>query len=214
MNSLPPAIAFALILSTMTSPPSAAEPLLEYRSKSDVRLPPLSERKVLGTWRTASVVLSTECTRSFEQVAAKFYDVLRCSDGSGGNDGQLLTRAGANKFLSTANAGDYYVILKNGDLSIRDRQGEVDVLPKHAGLQITATSVTSAASAASPSARVEDRKTAGLDCYTLGYRFGFTGTRAAHGKPTNPAWDFATPARCKSDDQVTRGIMAGTKAAW
>lgn len=211
MYTLPSAIALALILSTTTSPASAAEPLLQYRSKSDVSLPPLSERKVLGTWKVASVVLAVECTRSFEQVAAKFYDVLRCSDGSGGNDGVLLTRAGASKFLSTANAGDYYVILQSGDLSVRDRQGEVDVLPKHAGLQNTAASVTHATLPAAP---IEDRKTVGLDCFTVGYRFGFTGTRAAHGKSTNPAWDFATPARCKSDGQVALGIKAGTKAAW
>ena len=76
-------LALALsLLSTPITPATAAEPLLEYHSKSDVKLPPLSERKVLGTWKIAPVGSTAECTRSFEQVAAKVYNVMRCSDGS------------------------------------------------------------------------------------------------------------------------------------
>lgn len=197
-----------LLLAFSTAFANAAEPLLEYKTKDDIALPPLNARKVLGTWLTASLPPAA-CTRSFEQVAVKVYDVVRCSDGSGGNDGRQLTRVSANKFLSrTSTSGDYYVILKDGDLSIYDKDGQVGNEAKHVGLWPIKTSRESSVVAS------EDKKTFGLDCYVVGYRFGYTGTRAMKSRSTNPAWDFVTPSRCKADPETQRGIKAGTQAAW
>ena len=197
---------FLLALSTAIA--NAAEPLLQYKTKDDIALPPPNARKVIGTWLTTALPPAA-CTRSFEQVAAKAYDVVRCSDGSGGNDGRQLTRVSANKFLSrTSTSGDHYVILKNGDLSIRDKDGEVGIEAKHLGLWPTKLSKEPLVVAS------EDRKTLGLECYVVGYRFGYTGTRSMKGRSTDPAWDFATPSRCKADPETQRGIKAGTQAAW
>ncbi len=109
---------------------SGAQDKKQYRAPNDVDLPPLQQRKVIGTWITSSV--SGTCTRSFEGVKRRVFQVIRCDDGSGGKTGQLLTQVSSTKFLPQANAhGDHYVILPSGDLSVRDRDGEIDVEPKH-----------------------------------------------------------------------------------
>ena len=197
-----------LLLAFFAAFASAAEPLLEYKTKDDVTLPPLGARKILGTWLTTALPPAA-CTRSFEQVKEKVYDVVRCSDGSGGNDGRQVTRVTANKFLSrTSTSGDHYVLLKNGDLSVRDKDGEVGIEAKHLGLWPVKPGKEPSVAAN------EDKKTLGLECYVVGYRFGYAGTRAMKGRSTDPAWDFATPARCRSDSETQRGIKAGTQAAW
>ena len=112
-----------LLFAALTTLTCFAAPLLEYKSKEDVTLPPLGARRILGTWPTAALP-PIACTRSFEEVKGKVYDVIRCSDGSGGNDGRELTRVSSNKFFSrTSTSGDHYVILKSGDLSVRDKDG-------------------------------------------------------------------------------------------
>ena len=136
--------------------------------------------------------------------------MTRCDDSKDRNIGRELTHASATKFLSKQHAGDFYVILPNGDLSVRDSQGEVDVLTKHGGP--ASASVVAVKSSAKEG--LEDAKTVYLDCYTVGYRFGFTGTRAMKGRPTDAAWDFVTPSRCQDNAENRRGIQAGTKAAW
>ena len=187
---------------------NAAAPLQQYKTKDDVTLPPVSARKILGTWVT-NALPPAACTRSFEQVAGKVYDVVRCSDGSGGEDGRQVTRVNASKFVSrTSTSGDHYVILQNGDLSVRDKQGEVGVEPKQAGLWPAKPGKEPLVATA------EDRKTLGLECYVIGYRYGYVGTRSMKGRSVDPAWDFATPARCNADPQTQRGIKAGTQAAW
>ena len=59
----------------------------------------------------------------------------------------------------------------------------------------------------------ESSKTAALDCYDVGYRYAHTATNPMNGKPTNPAWDFVVPARCKANSKLNEGIQAGTSAA-
>lgn len=185
----------------------SAQGTKEYRSPHDVDLPPLEQRKIIGTWLTTSI--SGSCTRSFESVTGKVYDVLRCSDGGGGNSGRLLTQASPTRFLSrTSSTGDYYVILKNGDLSRRDKQGEIDVEPKHATLWPNAQSKQSKV------LNAEEKKTIGLSCFDVGYRYGHTATTSMKGKHVNQSWDFVIPQRCQGDPETRNGIQAGTRAAW
>lgn len=179
----------------------------QYRSPNDIDLPPLENRHVIGTWLTDSI--GGSCTRSFELVKGTTYTVLRCSDGSGGKEGQVLKKVSAKKSLPrSSTAGDHYVILDNGDLSVRDKQGEIGVEPRHAGLWPGTPSTKKIAS------KAEDSKTENLSCYNVGYRYGYTGTSSYKGKKVNSAWDFATPDRCKNDPQTIKGIQAGTHSAW
>ncbi len=171
------------------------------------KLPPVEQRTILGTWVTTAI--SGSCTRSFENVKGKVYHVTRCSDGSGGKTGDLLSQASHTKFLARGSTyGDHYVILANGDLSVRDRTGEIDVEPKSASLWPGAKAKVATAP------KAEDVKTVGLPCYDVGYRYGHTATSGLHGKQVNPAWNFVTPDRCKNEDETQRGILAGTRAAW
>jgi hypothetical protein len=182
-----------------------------YRGPNDVDLPPLEKRKVIGTWLTKAI--DGSCTRSFEVVNKKVYRVGRCSDGSGGKTGQEITQVSAKKFLSpTSTTGDYYVILENGDLSIRDKDGENTIEPKHVGVFPTAQSKPV------PQSKIENSKTVGLTCYDIGYRSGNSAASSMKGKHIDPASDFAVPERCKIGSEINpdavRGISAGTRAAW
>ena len=190
-----------------TSVGIGAQGTMQYRSPDDVDLPPIEQRKIIGTWLTSS--LSGSCTRSFEGVNRKVYKVVRCSDGSGGNTGQIISQVSSTKFMSSKRShGDHYVILANGNLSVRDRDGEIEVEPKHVGLWPgTQSKVTR-------SAKAEDAKTLGLNCYDVGYRYGHTATRSMKGKKVDPSWDFATPERCRQNPETDKGIQAGTRAAW
>ena len=178
-----------------------------YQSPDEVNLPPVEQRQIIGTWVTSS--LSGVCTRSFESVRKKTYAVLRCSDGSGGELGKELTKVSNEKFVSrSSSSGDHYVILANGNLSIRDRDGEIDVESKHVGVWPTSKGKES------NSTKSEDAKTVGLKCYDVGFRYGHTATSSMKGKKTNPDWDFATPERCINNPDTDKGIQAGTRSAW
>jgi len=178
-----------------------------FQSPIDGNLPPVEQRQIIGTWLTSS--LSGGCTRSFESVGRKVYVVLRCVDGSGGKSGNELTKVSNEKFISRSSShGDHYVILANGNLSIRDRDGEIEVESKHVGLW------PSSIVKVSSSTKAEDSKTVGLKCYDVGFRYGHTATSSIKGKKTNPAWDFATPERCRNDPDTDKGIQAGTRSAW
>jgi hypothetical protein len=104
-----------------------------YRSPDDVTLPPISQRQIIGTWFDKV----TRCTSSFEQVKKQVFYVLRCSDGSGGNEGREYLRVDGNKFLpkQQSRTGDYYVIQAGGNLNMYDRQGLIDTLPRHPTLR-------------------------------------------------------------------------------
>jgi hypothetical protein len=102
---------------------------LQYRSADDIDLPPISQRKIIGTW----MMVDSPCTRSFEEVKGEVYDVARCNDKSGGNTGRKVARVNATAFRSfKPGSTDHYVIQKDGTLSVRDRDGEIDRLKKHA----------------------------------------------------------------------------------
>lgn len=203
--TLKQALLTVLLLTACTI--TAAQGTKEYRSPNDVDLPPIEQRKIIGTWLTKPPPGS--CTRSFEAVRGKVYNVVRCSDGSGGKTGQVIAVASPKKFLSpTSTTGDYYLILQNGDLSVRDKDGEIEVEPKHSDLWPSTTSK------APPQSNSEDAKTLGLGCYEVGYRYGYTSTSSMKGKRINLSWNFATPERCRNDSDMQRGILAGTRAAW
>ena len=194
---------FALLLLTACSIGSA-QGKLEYRSPSDVDLPAIDQRKVLGTWLNKPPPDS--CTRSFEEVRNKVYMVFRCSDGSGGKTGVLVNRVSPSKFVSTTRPSDYYVITSNGQLSVRDRDGEVELEPKHIELRPNASGKPT------PTLIAEGGRTKGLSCYNVGYRYGHTATSSMKGKLSDPSWDFAIPSRCKNDAETERGIQAGVRA--
>ena len=92
----------------------------------------IKNTKVIGTWYNAD---SAE-TRSFEKVGSKYYYVLRYSDGSGGKYDRQLLKINFNTFRPkpSTEQGDYYVIQKNGELDVRDKEGLISTLPKHVGL--------------------------------------------------------------------------------
>lgn len=60
----------------------------------------------------------------------------------------------------------------------------------------------------------EDKKTKGLVCYEVGFRYGYTATNSMNGQKTNPLWDFSIPERCRNIKETDKGILEGTRAAW
>ncbi len=100
-------------------------------SDSDPKLPPVRERKILGTWAHAIFNL----TMSLEQVGTKVYRVRRSAYCNSGDRGELLkTGTGQRYSVIGSSAGDYYQILPSGDLGVYDREGRVDTLPVHFAL--------------------------------------------------------------------------------
>lgn len=105
-----------------------------YRSSDEVDLPPLRQRKILGTWYGGKVIGGT-CSRSFEEVNGKVYEVLRCSDCSGGKTGTPIKRGTGGIFTKwDRRNGEYFKILPNGNLASYDRDGHIDTDPKLPGL--------------------------------------------------------------------------------
>ncbi|NTV10771.1 MAG: hypothetical protein HGA47_08340 [Zoogloea sp.] len=85
----------------------------------------------IGTWIGA-------CARSIEHSKAKnsYFMTERCSDGSGGKDGDELAKfekdgLSAFKKKQGSSHGDYYVIEKDGRLGIYDKAGLIEKLPRH-----------------------------------------------------------------------------------
>lgn len=106
----------------------------EYRSGDEVTLPPLSQRKILGTWPNMKVIGAT-CNRTFEEVKGRVYEVVRCSDCSGGKTGTPLVKGADNTFTRPARRnGEYFKIMPNGNLASYDRDGLIDNYPKQSGL--------------------------------------------------------------------------------
>lgn len=88
----------------------------------------------IGTWLGV-------CARSIEYSKAKsaYFMTDRCSDGSGGKDGDELTKFAkgglqAFKKKQGSNHGDYYVIEKDGRLGVYDKAGAIEHLPRHGRL--------------------------------------------------------------------------------
>ena len=98
---------------------------------SDPKLPPLSQRKILGTWVDGMNGLTT----SLEDVGGKIYKVYRSKYCSSGATGEPLRKGTQGRYYrKESSSGDYYVILKTGELGVYDRDGQIDALPKHPGL--------------------------------------------------------------------------------
>lgn len=132
---LQPALFAGSSSTSMCEGPNAPRPKgKEYRSGDEVTLPPVSQRKVLGTWMKTTLTGVT-CNRSFEDVKGRVYEVSRCSDCSGGKLGTPLIKAGANTFTRVDRRhGEYFKILPNGNLGSFDRQGLIDNYPRFSGL--------------------------------------------------------------------------------
>lgn len=116
----------------------------EWVSPDEVRLPPVGQRKIIGTWLNRAF----RVTRSFEQVGSQYFEVVRGSDGSGGDTGKVILKTGNNKFKKkdSGRNGDYFVIEKDGSLGVYDKDGHIDTLPKHAVLFPTQASIAAAGS--------------------------------------------------------------------
>lgn len=105
-----------------------------FRSSDEIDLPPLAQRKVIGTWYQGEVIGGT-CSRSFEEVKGKVYEVLRCSDCSGGKTGTPLVKSAGGIFTKPGRRnGEYFKILPNGNLASYDRDGHIDTHPKLPGI--------------------------------------------------------------------------------
>lgn len=95
------------------------------------RLPPERQRKLIGTWADST----DKVTMSLERVADKVYIVYRSAYCGSGNRGELvLTRPGDRYAMIDSRNGDYFQVLLSGDLGVFDRDGRIDVMPKHEGL--------------------------------------------------------------------------------
>lgn len=99
---------------------------IDIQFSDDVILPPLRQRKVLGTW-----ALHGTCSRSFEEVKGRIYEVIRCAECTGGDTGTPLVKKSGNTFtrLDRRN-GEYFKILPNGNLAVYDREGLIDTDPR------------------------------------------------------------------------------------
>ncbi|MFK7966813.1 MAG: hypothetical protein AB8C46_22865 [Burkholderiaceae bacterium] len=171
-------------------------------------MPESAQRKVIGSWDMGNSI-GTPCTRSFERVKKAIYQVIRCADGSGGKRGKKLRVRGKNIFYKPESAsGDHYVILDNGDLSVRDRDGEIQT--ERESLTVWPDVENNPNWTA-----IDDlRKTAGLSCFVIGYRYGFAATLAMKGSKVDSEWDFAIPKRCNPDLGPTKlGIKKGVREA-
>lgn len=89
------------------------------------------DAKPIGTW------LGT-CARSIEFSKTKnsYFMTDRCFDGSGGKDGDELSKFSkgelqAFKKKQGGSHGDYYVMEKDGRLGIYDKNGLIEKLPRH-----------------------------------------------------------------------------------
>lgn len=103
---------------------------ITFRLDNEVDLPPVKDRKILGTWSYWD-----RCTLSFEEVKGTTYEVVRCSDCSGGNTGQKVAKKPGNMFLRIPDRnGEYFRILPNGNLGSYDRDGAIDTYLKHTGV--------------------------------------------------------------------------------
>ena len=95
------------------------------------KLPPVRQREIIGTW----VGMRPNITMSLERVKGKVYRVYRSPYCASGDRGELLqTRSNARYAVIDSRSGDYYQVTPTGDLGVFDRDGSIDVMPKHFAL--------------------------------------------------------------------------------
>lgn len=99
---------------------------IDIQFPDEVILPPLKQRKVLGTW-----ALHGTCSRSFEEVKGRIYEVIRCAECSGGDTGTPLVKKSGNTYTRPDRRnGEYFKILPNGNIGVYDRDGLIDTDPR------------------------------------------------------------------------------------
>jgi len=124
-----------LILLALSLMANAGTKELSPEMKELLGITPLpKDAQPIGTWMGA-------CARSIEYSKAKnsYFMTNRCSDGSGGKDGDELIKFAkgelhAFKRKQGSNHGDFYVIEKDGRLGIYDKAGLIEQLPRHTKL--------------------------------------------------------------------------------
>lgn len=101
------------------------EPGKSLNWQDEVALPPLSKRRVIGTWE-----VWPEVAMSLEEVRGKTYSVLRTKYCESGSKGKLLKRSERKYIETSGKDGKYYVILPSGDLAAYDREGYIESYEK------------------------------------------------------------------------------------
>ena len=97
------------------------------------RLPPVQQREIVGTWAKPEFGL----TMSIERVGKKAYRVYRSSHCASGDRGDRLRENAGHFYVVGSNHGDYYQVQPSGELVIFDKEGRIDVMPKHFALHPT-----------------------------------------------------------------------------
>jgi hypothetical protein len=96
------------------------EPGLSYHGDR-VKLPPLAQRRILGTWLHTDNHLAV----SLEAVGNAVYEVLRSQYCRSGSYGRRLNASPGGMY--PLGRGEYYRIEPNGDLGVYDGDGRFDV---------------------------------------------------------------------------------------
>jgi len=96
------------------------EPGLSYRGDRE-KLPPLKQRKIIGTWLHTDNHLAV----SLEQVNGAVYEVVRSRYCSSGTYGRRLSKVSGGGY--ELDRGEYYRIEPNGELGVYDSSGRFDV---------------------------------------------------------------------------------------
>lgn len=127
--------ALLLVMLSLSFMANAGTKELSPEMKQLLGISPLpKDAQPIGTWLGS-------CARSIEFSKAKnsYFMTNRCSDGSGGKDGDELSKFSkgglqAFKKKQGSDHGDYYVIEKDGRLGVYDKAGLIEQLPRHAKL--------------------------------------------------------------------------------
>ena len=127
--------ALLLVLLSLSFMVNAGTKELSPEMKQLLGISPLPrDAQPIGTWLGS-------CARSIEFSKSKnsYFLTNRCSDGSGGKDGDELSKfskGGLQTFKKKQGSdhGDYYVIEKDGRLGVYDKAGLIEQLPRHAKL--------------------------------------------------------------------------------
>jgi hypothetical protein len=96
------------------------EPGLSYHGDR-VKLPPLAQRKILGTWLHTDNHLAV----SLEAAGNSVYEVVRSQYCTSGSHGRRLNASQGGVY--PLGRGEYYRIEPNGDLGVYDGDGRFDV---------------------------------------------------------------------------------------
>lgn len=123
---------FSAVLSFGTSASAAQDPCRSL-SPGNAFLPPVANRELIGTWLEKTGPYT--CAISLEKVKGKVFLTTRCDNVCDESQGQPVQQISSKKFkVADGGQGYYLVILPNGNVSVRDADGEIQLDPKHASL--------------------------------------------------------------------------------